>query len=104
VKKYSKSNEKVFALGTTPHIYYLANRLPAGNLFVFQFPWFMINTEERILKGLENDPPALIIRDSSSNVSDMNLIKYMPRIDRYVSDNFKVVDSLNDVDILLPDK
>lgn len=100
INKYKTIDDKVFALGTYPHIYYLMNSLPPGRFFSFQFPWFMKIAETRVLQGIIRDPPAIIIRDRNSRVDGYKLIDYMQKIEGYVEDHYKVIDSVNNIEIL----
>jgi len=101
VSNYAGKGDTTFSLGTTPHIYYLTETLPPGRIFVFQFPWFMQVAEERILSGIINDPPKVIVRDVSAIVGGMRLIDYMSSINRYVISNYQVVDSVNGIEIMI---
>lgn len=101
IQELSKPDEKIFALGTLPHIYQLADRLPSGNIFVFQFPWFMIEAEDKILSGIVNDPPRVVIRDLEAEVEGQKLISYMPKINAYVNENYKVVDKVEGIEIMI---
>ncbi|KKQ46320.1 MAG: hypothetical protein US62_C0002G0003 [Candidatus Woesebacteria bacterium GW2011_GWA1_37_8] len=100
VNKY-RSSGKVFAFGTTPHIYYLTKTLPPGNIFAFQFPWFMKIAEEKVYYGLVNDPPAVVIRDKNAQVSGMNLVKNMPKISDYVNKYYKTVEVVGDTELMV---
>ncbi len=101
VQKLSGPADRIFAFGTFPHIYQMAMRLPPGDVFVFQFPWFMIEAEDRVLKGLFNDPPVVVVRDRSSQVEGKNLVLFMPRIDSYISDNYKVLEKIEEMEIMI---
>ncbi|HTK03890.1 MAG TPA: hypothetical protein VL401_03975 [Alphaproteobacteria bacterium] len=97
----SSPQDKIFALGTLPHIYQMADRLPPGNVFVFQFPWFMVEAENRILTGIIGDPPKVVIREASAEVEGKNLLNFMPKISDYVNRNYKVVDKIDDIEIMI---
>lgn len=101
VNRYSSSDESIFAMATTPHIYYLTDRMPPGDVFVFQFPWFMVEVEDEILNGILMDPPTVVIRDPYASVQGMNLVSYMPEIDKYISDNYEVVDNYQGIEIMI---
>jgi hypothetical protein len=101
VQKLSGPNDKIFAFGPLPHIYQMADRLPPGNVFVFQFPWFMMKAEDRVLAGLINDPPRVVIRDLTAEVDDKNLISFMPKISDYVKENYKVIDKIDSTEIMI---
>ncbi|MCX7928129.1 MAG: hypothetical protein N2558_00400 [Patescibacteria group bacterium] len=104
VRKYALPNEPIFAMATTPHIYYLTNTRPAGNVFVFHFDWFMRIAEDKILDGIKTENPKVILRDSSAEVSGRNLVEYMPRIQEYINSRYTVVDKIGAVDILVPNE
>ena len=95
IVKRVKSGDKIFAFGTTPHIYYLTNTLPPGNKFVFQFPWFMKIAEDEILSGMVSDMPKVVIEDSKSNVNGMNIVSYMPKINKFI-DRYYITDEIVD--------
>ncbi len=101
VLEYANPGDSTFALGTMPHLYYLTETLPPGRVFVFQFPWFMVEAEGRIIEGIVNDPPKVVVRDRSAEVSGMKLVDYMKDIDTYVETNYHVVDNVDGTDVLI---
>ncbi len=101
IQKLSNSNDKIFAFGTLPHIYQMADRLPPGQVFVFQFPWFMIEAENKILTGIINDPPKVVIRDPDATVEGRNLISFMSKINDYINKYYKVVNKIDGIEIML---
>src|SRR3989344_1326128 len=101
IQKLSRPDEKIFTLGTLPHIYYMADRLPSGEIFVFKFPWFMTHAENRILDGIVNDPPAVIIRDLTAEVEGFMLVSYMPKISEHIDRNYKVVNKVEEIEIMV---
>ena len=103
VEKY-RNNGKVFTVGTTPHIYYLTNTLPPGNVFSFQFPWFMKKVDSIIYTELVKDPPNVVIIDRSSMVSGIKLIEYMPNILDYLENNFKTLEFIDKTEVMVKDR
>lgn len=102
VRRLSKPDDGVFAVGTMPHLYYLADRLPPGGVFVFQFPWVMVIVEDKILEGLVLDPPKVVIRNEAASVDNLNLVAFMPKIDEYISKNYIVYKIIEDTEIMIP--
>ncbi len=102
VSQYSKKGDSIFAFATFPGIYQLTNTIPSGHVFVFQFPWFMVKAEDSILNGIKLDPPKVVIRDKNSEVSDLNLIKYMEKIDEHINKYYKTIDTVGNIEIMLP--
>jgi len=76
IEDKTDSGDKVFLLGVQPHLYYLSKTLPPGRVFVFQFPWFFKVAGDRILQGIKDDPPMLIVYDSESNIDGQYLKDY----------------------------
>ncbi len=101
VNRYREKGDKIFAFGTYLHIYYLTDTLPPGNIFSFQFPWFMKIAQTKVLQGIIRDPPAIIIRDKKSQVDGYNLIENMQEIENYVESHYKTIDSVNNTEILV---
>jgi len=101
VLTYAGKGDTIFSLGTSPHVYYLTETLPPGRLFVFQFPWFMRIAEERILSGIISDPPKVVVRDESATTGGMKLIDYMSEINRYINNNYHVIDNIGEVEFLV---
>lgn len=101
IQRLSNPRDKIFTLGTLPHIYQMADRLPPGNVFVFQFPWFMVEAQDRVLTGIINDPPKVVIRDLTGTVEGKNLISYMPSISDYISKNYKVINKIEEIEIMI---
>jgi hypothetical protein len=102
VQKYTDPGDSIYAFGTTPHIYYLTQTRPSGDVFVFPFDWFMRVAEPTILEGLHKDPPRVVIRDETAIVSDRRLVDYMQNIEDYVNLGYTVVDTVGSIDILIP--
>ncbi|KKR38360.1 MAG: hypothetical protein UT72_C0020G0007 [Candidatus Woesebacteria bacterium GW2011_GWB1_40_101] len=102
VVSLSRPTDKVFAFGTPQHLYQTARRLPPGNIFVFQFPWFMMEAEGRVFSGILNDPPKVVVRDKLAEVDGKNLMEYMPNIVKYIDQNYKVIDKVGNSEILVP--
>ena len=102
VRKYSDEDDSVFAFGTTPHLYFLTDTLPPGRVFVFQFPWFMKVAEGKILQGIMDDPPKVVVRDINASVQGMNLVENMPEISRYIDNHYVVRGKVDDTEIMVP--
>lgn len=102
VQRETLPTDKIFSFGSAPHIYSLADRLPSGNVFVFQFPWFFVDAEEKILNGIVTDPPKLVIRDKNAQVDGAVLVEYAPSINKYIDDNYKVLEIIEGTEILEP--
>ncbi|HET7098900.1 MAG TPA: glycosyltransferase family 39 protein [Patescibacteria group bacterium] len=101
VQRLSKKEDKIFSLGTMPIVYEMADRLPPGNVFVFQFPWFMTVAENRILSGIISDPPKVVVRDVNAVVEGKKLILYMPKINDYINEHYKVIDKIDEIEIMV---
>jgi len=100
VIELTETGDSVLALATMPHLYQMTNTLPPGRVFVFQFPWFMVQAQDRILSGIISDSPKVVVRDKEATTGGQNLISYMEEIDKYVRENYEVVETIGDTEIL----
>ncbi|KKQ75692.1 MAG: hypothetical protein US96_C0006G0004 [Candidatus Woesebacteria bacterium GW2011_GWB1_38_5b] len=104
ISEYVKRSDPIFMYGTLPHMYQLTNTRPSGNIFVFHFPWFMKIAQPRILEGLMNDPPKVVITQKSATIDGESLFGYMEDIDEYIVENYEKIDEVGDIEILIPKK
>jgi hypothetical protein len=102
VNNYSDEGDSVFAFGTFPHLYQMTETAPPGRVFVFQFPWFMVKAENSILDGIKSDPPRVVVRDVNSEVNGINLVKFMSKIHKHIGQYYKTVDTVGNVEIMIP--
>jgi len=98
---YANEGDTIYTLGTTPHIYYLTKTKPPDGIFVFQFPWFMIEAEDMVLEGIVSDPPKVVLKDTSSTVAGKNLVSYMEKIENYINKEYQVVDKIGVTEIMI---
>lgn len=100
IKEYTKPNEKIFIFGAVPHLYQMTNTIPAGDIFVFQFPWFLKVAEGRVLEGIIKDQPKIVISDRSVKVEGQPITKFAKDIDQYIQKNYEVIDIVGTTNIL----
>ncbi|GEM_PF-1158420 len=102
VSERVSKGDAVFAFATYPHVYAMTETHPAGNVFVFHFPWFMKVSEKRILAGLMMDKPKVVLRDMNATTDGYNLVTYMPEISRYIERYYKVDEIVGQTEIMIP--
>ena len=100
VRELTSPGQKIFVYGAIPHIYQTTQTVPAGDVFVFQFPWFMTVAEERVFDGLVMDTPAIIVSDLTVSVSGKKLTDYTPRIKNYIDRYYDLVYTSGNLNIL----
>lgn len=100
IKQYTKSDEKIFVFGAAPHLYQMADRLPAGNIFVFQFPWFLKVSKDRILEGIKKDKPNIVISDRTIEIAGQKITNFASDIDQYIQENYQVIDYIGTTTIM----
>lgn len=100
IMQLTKPKDKIFIYGAAPHLYQMSQTLPAGDIFVFQFPWFLQVAENRILEGLIMDQPKIVIYDTGYSVVKIYLKDFSPRIYQYIETNYKKIDNIDTVEIL----
>lgn len=89
--------DKIFLLGVNPHIYQLSDTVPPGSVFVFQFPWFLQVSGQRVLAGLMADKPKLIVYDPQSNIDGQYLKDYAAYLVDYTVSNYQPVQNIGSV-------
>lgn len=100
IRQNSLPKEEIFLLGPVPHLYQLSGTIPAGKIFVFQFPWFLMETEDRFLKALEISPPKLILRDRTVVIEGQPITEYALRLQAYIDKNYVVFDNIGVTEFL----
>lgn len=100
IRQYTKEDEKIFIFGLPPNLYQMSNRLPAGNIFVFQFPWFLKIAEDKVLEGLMKDKPNIVIADRTVKIEGVEIKEFAHKIDKYIQQNYEVIDNVGTTDIL----
>jgi len=100
IKSYTKPKEKIFIFGSVPHLYQMTDTIPAGDVFVFQFPWFLKVAEGRILQGIKKDKPNIIVSDRSVKIENQPIIKFAEEIDQYINNNYEFMEQVGTATIL----
>lgn len=97
----TKPGQHIFLYGVSAHIYQISRTLPAGDVFVFQFPWFMRVREGKILDGIIRDKPEIILADRSIEISGQKIGDFEPNITQYILDNYRIKDKIGSVEFLV---
>ncbi len=100
VKQYTDPGDKIFLFATAPHLYQMTQTLPAGNIFAFQFPWFMAVAQDRVLDSLIADPPKLVLYQEDAVIEGQKAADFMYKIDQYIKQNFTQIDKIGNVKIM----
>lgn len=100
IKGSTKEGEKIFVFGAVPHLYQMSKTLPAGDIFVFQFPWFYKVAEKRILEGIMRDKPEIVASDRTVKIEDQPITEFAKEIDQYILQNYEPIDRVGTTDIL----
>ncbi len=87
IRNNSIPGEEIFILGPVPHLYQMTATIPVGRIFVFQFPWFLQESEDRFLEALENGKPNLIVRDNSVIIEGRPITKFAAKLNEYIDKN-----------------
>ncbi len=100
VKQYTNKGDKIFVFGAAPHLYQMSQTLPAGEVFVFQFPWFLKVAEDKILAGIKKDQPEIIVADRTVEIEGMKITDFAKDIDQYILENYYMIDNVGAAEIL----
>ncbi|MDD5147103.1 MAG: hypothetical protein PHV63_00935 [Candidatus Daviesbacteria bacterium] len=100
IKDNTNPGEKIFVYGAQQHLYQMSDTLPAGDIFVFQFPWFMQVAGGRILEGIIKDKPRIVVSDREVLVENRKITDFARDIDQYIQSNYQKIDSVGTAEIL----
>lgn len=98
--QYTKPGDKIFIFGAVPHLYQMSKTLPAGDMFVFQFPWFVLATEEKFLEGLKKDNPEIIVSDRTVEIEGKKITEFAKDLDQYIQQKYHLIDQAGVTQIL----
>ena len=101
IKHYVNPKEEIFLFGPVLHLYQMSNTLPAGKIFVFQFPWFIMETEDRLIEALRISSPKLIVRDRSVIIENQPIIEYAKKLDDHIEKNYYVNEKIGVTEFML---
>lgn len=100
IREYTNEGDKIYVYAAAPHLYQMSKTLPAGDIFVFQFPWFLKVAEERILEGIKKDRVDIIVSDKTVKIDGEKVIDFTKSIYGYISENYEKIDSIGSTEIL----
>lgn len=100
LRKLTSPNEKIFVFGAVPSLYQMTDTRPAGDIFVFQFPWFLQIAQDRVLEGIKRDRPKIIVSDREGLIEGVKISDFAKDIDQYINQNYQTIDSIGEIKIL----
>lgn len=100
IKQNTHPGEKIFIFGSVPHLYQMSQTKVAGDIFVFQFPWFLMVTEDRLLDGLKKDSPNIVVADRSVEIEGNKITNFAKKLDEYILKNYQTFDSTGTTQIM----
>ena len=93
------AGDKTFLLGVQPHLYVLSGTLPSGSFFVYQLPWYLHLTGDRMLADLALDPPRYIFFDTSAVVDKVPVTEYTRPLLQFIRRDYRLMDKIGDVEV-----
>ncbi len=100
IMQYTKPGDKIFVFGAVPHLYQMTKTLPAGDIFVFQFPWFYQVAQDRILAGIKQDKPDIVVVDKTVKIEGIAITEFGRNIYKYLMENYEKIDNVGNTEIL----
>jgi len=99
IRARTTPGEKIFILGAQPHLYPLTRTQPAGNIFVYQLPWYLNRVEAAVADGLKNDPPWLIVFDPRAGIDGRPISSYAPSLLEFLNTHYRLTEEVGLVQI-----
>ena len=104
VKYNTDPGDAIFVLNWWDNIYTLTDTVPSTNPWVPQLSWYLERPgiQEEMIEGLVENPPKFII---FSPYSSFGLSAYIPqKVYNYVTENYKLGNRVDNLEILIPKK
>lgn len=100
IRHYTEPGDKIFVFGAPPILYQMTDTLPAGDVFVFQFPWFIKIAGSRLLEGIKNDLPKIIVSDTTVKIENQPITDFGKQISQYINENYQTINQIGTNSIL----
>lgn len=100
IRGLTRPGEKIFVFGAAAHLYQMSGTLPAGDIFVFQFPWFLKVAQSRVLEGIIKDKPNIIVADRTVIIEGAKIIDFASDIDQYISTHYQKIENVGTTEIM----
>lgn len=104
VKANTTPGDNIFIMNWWDNVYVLTDTLPATNPWIPQLSWYqeIDGIQEKEVFGLQTTRPKMILLNP---YSESGLGGYIPqKVYDYVNANYKVVQKVDDIEILVPNK
>jgi organic radical activating enzyme len=89
IKEKTDANDHIFILGGNPILYPLTETVPSGHVFTVAVPWNYSVTQDRIVKGLEEDPPKLIVVEENAEIDGQKVGDFGKEVLEYIKSNYE---------------
>ncbi len=100
VKMITSPGEEIFVFGVTPLMYQMTQTIPAGKVFVYQFPWFLHEAGEAILQGLEQSRPQIIVSDPTVQTKGQVISQFAQPLYTYIYTHYQIKVKIGSIEIL----
>lgn len=100
IKQETYPGEHIFIYGPPAHLYQMTETLPSGYIYIQQFSWFLIVSEDLILNSLKRDSPHLVVADRTMSVDEQYLVDFSPKINSYLLENYATWDKIGETEFL----
>jgi len=94
IKKRVQSNDHIFIFGGNPILYPLTDTVPSGNVYTVLVPWNYSVAEDRILQGLEDDPPKLVVVENETEIDGKKGKDFGKEVLGYIEENYEKQDEV----------
>jgi hypothetical protein len=100
VKALTTPGEEIFVFGVTPLIYQMSETMPAGKVFVYQFPWFLNDAGDRVLRGLQESQPQIIVSDPTVQTKGQVISQFAQPLYTYIYSHYQLKVKIGSIEIL----
>jgi hypothetical protein len=94
IQEKTETNDHIFILGGNPVVYPLTGTVPAGHVFTVAVPWNYLVSQDRIVKGLKEDPPKLVVVEENAEIDGQKVSDFGKDVLEYIQNNYEKNDSI----------
>lgn len=94
IEEKSDEDDHIFIFGGNPVLYALTQTVPAGHIFTVLVPWNYSVAQDRIVEGLKEDPPKLIVVEDGAEIDGIKGEDFGKEVLEYIKDNYQKEDAI----------
>jgi organic radical activating enzyme len=102
IQEETNPDDHIFIFGGNPILYPLTETIPAGHVFTVAVPWNYYASQDRIVQGLKDDPPKLIVVEDNAEIDGQKGEDFGSEVLEYIRSNYEKNGGINGYSLYEP--